>query len=351
MSEQTPGAGAEWLKNEGPSSDVVMSSRVRLARNFAGFPFVNRAKREDRTQIMAMAEHHILQAQIAPEILWVDLLELPEIERLVLVERHLISAQHAKGDEPRGLAVSNPDERLAIMVNEEDHLRIQCMRSGLCLTDVYREIDQVDDRIESHVDYAFSPRFGYLAACPTNVGTGIRVSVMLHLPALKLTGELEKVRRAARAMNLAIRGFYGEGSEAAGDFFQISNQTTLGKTEEQIVMDFEQNLIPKIIEYERLARQKLISKRRVMLEDRVYRALGTLRHARLLRAEEALEFLSYVRVGIALGLIEDVEMEAVNRLVLLTQPAHLQKVLHQELNQARRRIERAALVRKYLAPS
>ncbi len=346
MSGMTPGAGAEWLKNEGFCCDVVMSSRVRLARNFAGYPFVNKARRDDRVQIMRVAERHILGAGLAPEMLWVDMGELPEIERLVLVERHLISTQHAKGDEPRGLAVSSPDERIAIMVNEEDHLRIQYMRSGLSLTDVFREINDIDDRIESHIDYAFSPRFGYLTACPTNVGTGIRVSVMVHLPALKLSGELEKVRRSARAMNLAIRGFYGEGSEAAGDFFQISNQTTLGKSEEQIVTEFEQERIRGIIQYERHARSRLLEKRRVMLEDKVFRALGTLRHARLLRAEEAFELLSYVRLGISTGLI-DLPMETVNRLVLLCQPAHLQKVQRKDLSQSRRRIERASLVRQH----
>ncbi|MEQ8844048.1 MAG: protein arginine kinase [Phycisphaerales bacterium] len=345
-----PGAGAEWLNGEGYCNDVVLSSRVRLARNFAGYPFVNSAASEDLTQIIRVAERHILSAQLAPQMLWVDLLDLPEVERLLLVERHLISTQHARGECPRALAVSSPDERLAIMINEEDHLRIQFIRSGLSLTDAYERINDVDDRIESHVDFAFSSRFGYLTACPTNVGTGIRVSVMVHLPALKLTGELEKVRRAAKAMNLAIRGFYGEGSEAAGDFFQISNQTTLGKTESQIVTEFERH-IPKFIEYERIARRKLTAKRSVMLEDKVFRAYGTLRHARLLRSEEALELLSYVRLGISMELIDDIDAETVNRLVLLTQPAHLQKVMREELTQARRRVERASLVRRHLNPS
>lgn len=339
--------GAEWLRDEGRDSDVVVSSRIRLARNFAGYPFLSRARREDRRQILQVAQRNILEGGLAPQIMWVDLNRATPLERSVLVERHLISKQHAKGDEPRAVAISNPDEQLSIMVNEEDHLRVQVLRSGLALNEAFEQIDEVDDRIEARSDYAYSSRYGYLTACPTNVGTGIRVSVMLHLPGLKLAGEIDKVRRAAKSMSLAVRGFYGEGSEAVGDFFQISNQTTLGKTEADILRDFEQNVIPKIIEYERLARRSMLENRRVVLEDRVYRALGVLRHARLLKAEEAIEALSFVRLGATLGVV-DVDVATVNQLILLAQPAHLQKLLKRELDQAQRRIERATLTRQYL---
>ncbi|HBS30018.1 MAG TPA: protein arginine kinase [Phycisphaerales bacterium] len=340
--------GAEWLRGEGKASDVVMSSRIRLARNFAGYPFVNRATREDRRQIMARARRDILESALSPQMMWVDLNEVSSLERSVLVERHLISKQHAKGEEPRAAAVSSPDERLAIMVNEEDHLRIQVIRGGLSLREAFAQIRAVDDRIEQRSDFAFSPRFGYLTACPTNVGTGLRVSVMLHLPGLKLTGEIEKVRRAAKGMSLAVRGFYGEGSEAVGDFFQISNQTTLGRSEEEILSDFEGNIIPKVIEYERLARRSLLDKRRTILEDKVFRSLGTLTHARLLKSDEALELLSYVRLGAVLGVVPGLKPEAVNQLILLTQPAHLQKVTGTDLDQAARRIERATIIRQHL---
>jgi len=339
--------GAEWLA-DGPEHDVVLSSRVRFARNFAGFPFVSRAQRPERLQILELARERIHAAGLAQSIMWVDLAELPQLERAVLVERHLISKQHAKGEEPRAVAISNPDERLSIMINEEDHLRIQVLRSGLALTAAFNQINDADDRIESHIDYAYSPRFGYLTACPTNVGTGVRVSVMLHLPGLKLTGEIDKVRRAAKGMSLAVRGFYGEGSEAIGDFYQLSNQTTLGKTEEAILHEFEHSIVPRVVEYERLARRSLLEKRRPFFEDQVFRALGTLRHARLLKSDEATALLGLVRLGIGTGVIEGVEMRTINQLLLLSQPAHLQKVGRREFDQAARRIERARLIRSRL---
>jgi protein arginine kinase len=323
-----------------------MSSRVRLARNLAGFPFVTRASSDDRRQIADLMNGVVGKANLSEQMLWVDLSDTPRFERELLVERHLISKQHSKGDEPRAVAVSSPDERLSIMVNEEDHLRIQAMRSGLALSDAYRQSNEVDDRIEARVDYSYSDRFGYLTACPTNVGTGIRVSVMLHLPALKLSGDIDKVRRAAKGMNLAVRGFYGEGSEAVGDLFQISNQTTLGKSEEQILGDFEQEIMPKVIEYERKARRMLLERRRLTLEDRVHRAIGVLTHARLLNADEALHMLSQIRLGALLGVIENIDLNAVSELILLTQPAHLQRTMDMKLDQAARRSARADLVRQ-----
>lgn len=343
------GMGTEWLKAKGPGSDVVLSSRVRLARNFAGFPFPARSGRADCLQVMELAQRHILGSSLAESILWIDLNEIPTLERNVLVERHLVSKQHARGDRPRAVAVTSPDEQLSIMVNEEDHLRIQVMRGGLALSEAFAQIDAVDDRLEAATDFAYSTRFGYLTACPTNVGTGIRVSVMLHLPALKLTGELEKVRRAAKAMSLAVRGFYGEGSEAVGDFFQISNQTTLGKAERELLDDFEKNVIPKVVEYERLERKNLLEKRRLFLEDHIYRALGTLENARLLKTEEAMQLLSLVRLGVFLGVIDSVDASLVSQLTPMVQPAHLQKVLGRPLDQAERRAERASMIRAHLS--
>ena len=351
MSEFSLTGSGEWLRGEGRDADVVMSSRVRLARNFAGLPFVARSNRDDRLRVLTVARRDIMEGGLAPKMMWVELNELPALERSVLVERHLISKQHSKGEEPRAAAISSPDERLSIMVNEEDHLRLQVIRSGLALGEAFEQIDHVDDLIESRSDYAFHERFGYLTACPTNVGTGIRVSVMVHLPGLKLTGELEKVRRSAKAMNLAIRGFFGEGSEALGDLFQLSNQTTLGKPEREILDEFEGVIVPKVIEYERLARRSLIEKRRTVLEDRVHRSLGALRSARLLKGEEALELLSYVRLGAVMGVLGEVNLSTVHGLILFTQSAHLQRVLGRELDQAQRRVERATFVRQQLGAS
>lgn len=340
--------GVEWLKAEGRASDVVMSSRVRLARNIAGLPFPNAASRDQKLEALSIVRTHAFRREVADGLLWVDLNDAGSLDRALLVERHLISKQMSKGSDPRAAILSSPDERLSIMVNEEDHLRIQCMRSGFALRETYEQVDAIDDRIEERLDYAFSPRWGYLTACATNVGTGIRVSVMLHLPGLRLTGEIEKVRRAFKGMNLAVRGFYGEGSEAAGDFFQLSNQTTLGKEESTLLEEFEGAIVPQVIEYERQARDSLLKKRRVMLEDRSHRALAILRNARLLGSDEALTLLSQVRLGLRLGLVDGVDPAIVNILVLLTQPAHLQRTLGVEMDQAERRIARADLVRARL---
>jgi len=370
--------GAEWLSGRGGESDVVISSRVRLARNLAGLPFVCRASRVQRQAVLDLSRQRLTTTGIAHRVLWVDLHRAGPLERTLMVERHLISKEHARGGpapsgaaaqaapaqagaeasaEPRGVAISLPDESLSVMVNEEDHLRLQVVRPGLELSQAFAEVNRVDDLLEgtapgSHggkpLEFAFSPRFGYLTACPTNVGTGIRVSVMLHLPALKLVGEMDKVRRATRDMGLAVRGYYGEGSEAAGEFYQISNQTTLGKPETVILQEFEREIIPQVIQYERASRRILLEKRRRMLEDKVYRSLGLLRAARLLTPEEAIVLLSDVRLGVLCGLVADIELQTVNQLILLTQPAHLQRVVGQDLDQGERREARADFVRKAL---
>ncbi|MFN7020284.1 MAG: ATP--guanido phosphotransferase [Phycisphaerales bacterium] len=363
--------GADWLSGVGADADVVVSSRVRLARNLAGFPFLTRASRQHRQAILDICRDRLLNAGLAQRMLWVDVHASPTLDRTLMVERHLISKEHARGraaaqnahgrppvpeDDPRGVAISLPDESLSIMVNEEDHLRLQSLRSGLELSAAFDHINRVDDLIEGEcsagthsLDYAYSPRFGFLTSCPTNVGTGIRLSVMVHLPALKLAGEMDRVRRAMMDLALAVRGYYGEGSEAAGEFFQISNQTTLGKSEQEILDQFERKIIPDLIKAERLARKHLLDKRRRLLEDKVCRSLGTLRHARLLTPEESLTLLSDVRFGIMTGLITDVSESAVNQLILLTQPAHLQRLLGRDLDQGQRREARADLVRERLS--
>lgn len=346
LSDLTNHAG-EWLRGSGPMSEIVISSRIRLARNIAGSPFLSRASRHQRQHLETRIRDTILSAQIAPQTLYVDLDSAPEIDRTLLVERHLISKPHAAAEGARGVAIGE-DETVSIMVNEEDHLRIQVLRSGLQLEEAWEQINQIDDRLESKLDWAFHPRFGYLTACPTNVGTGIRVSVMLHLPALKLTGEIEKVFRAAKDMRLAVRGLYGEGTEATGDFYQISNQTTLGKSEEEIISDFKHQVIPKIIDYEHHARRTLLNDRTVALDDKVCRALGILRSARLLASEETLFLLSHLRMGVNLGRVKDIDLRTLNELFLLTQPAHLQKLQGKKLEGDLRRAARADYIRQRL---
>jgi protein arginine kinase len=359
-SPQRPGPdhGTEWLKGQGNAADVVLSSRVRLARNLAGLPFVNKAPRDKRQEVLDLCRAQIAVAGLGPRVAWYDLHHTPALERTVLVERHLISQQHARGkqssgsggtDEPRAVAVTVPDERLSIMVNEEDHVRLQAIRCGLDLSRTLADAAAIDDRLEAGLDFAFSPRFGYLTACPTNVGTGIRLSVMLHLPGLRLMGDIEKIKRAATDMSLAVRGFYGEGSEAAGDLYQISNQTTLGKTEEMLLQELEQQIIPQVIEAERKARRDLTTKRRMDLLDQVFRALGALTSARLMTTEESMQLLSLVRLGVVTGVIDRPEQGMINQLMLLTQPAHLQRVVGKELDQDHRRAARAELLRARLA--
>jgi len=337
-----------WSSGEGPHSDVVLSCRVRLARNIAGFRFVNQASNTHCQEVLRVARSVLLTDDIDDGMIWVDLNASTDRDRRLLMERHLISHNLAESPGPRAVAISG-DETLSIMINEEDHLRMQILTPGLKLGEAFDRISEVDDTIESRVDYAFSPRWGYLTACPTNVGTGIRFSVMLHLPALKITSEIDRVRRAAKDMNLAVRGYYGEGSDSAGDFYQISNQITLGQSEQDILETFQDHILPKIIEYEHESRQALIRKNSTLLDDRVQRALAVLRHARLLGAEEAMKLLSRVRLGAYLERLDDVDAQTINQLFLLVQPAHLQMHAGERLTGDELREARASLVRQKLS--
>jgi protein arginine kinase len=346
LSDLTSHAG-EWLRGSGPMSEVVISSRIRLARNVAGYNFLSRCTRHQRQALEAKVRQTILETGVAPQMLYVDLEQAPEVDRQLLVERHLISKPHAVAEGARGVAVGE-SETVSIMVNEEDHLRLQVLRSGLQLEEAWDQINKIDDALEQKLDFAFHPRFGYLTACPTNVGTGIRVSVMLHLPALKLTGEIEKVFRAAKDMRLAVRGLYGEGTEATGDFYQISNQTTLGKSEDEIIAEFKHSVIPKIIDYEHHARKTLLNDRTIALDDKVSRALGLLRNARLMATDECLLLLSHLRMGVHLGRVKDIDVRTLNELFLLTQPAHLQRILGKKMEGDHRRAARADYIRQRL---
>jgi protein arginine kinase len=336
-----------WLSDDGPETDVVMSCRVRLARNIAGFPFVGRSNDTQRREVLSIARQVILTSELAEGMIWVDLAQSTSRDRQLLMERHLISRHLAEAAFPRAVAVSG-DETLSIMINEEDHLRMQVLAPGLRLDDLLDRINEVDDEVESKLDYAFSGRWGYLTACPTNVGAGIRFSSMMHLPALKLTGEIERVRRAAKDLHLAVRGYYGEGSESAGDFYQISNQITLGPTEPELLVEFQQRILPRIIEYEKQARKMLVERNPTLLDDRIHRALGILEAARLLGAEEAMKLLSRVRLGIHLGRLPGLDINDINRLLLQVQTAHLQLHVGADLNPDQRREARAKLVRETL---
>lgn len=339
----------QWLKGEGPHNEIVISSRVRLARNISGFAFVKHSTYDQNMEIVTRCKRDFNDSVFGKKMIWVDISDSPKQDRQLLVERHLISRQHAKDNPhcPRSVAIAE-DESFSVMVNEEDHLRIQVMRSGLQLRDAFDEVNHIDDTFEGQLEFAFSSRFGYLTACPTNVGTGIRVSVMMHLPALKLTGEIEKVRKAARDMNLAVRGLFGEGSESLGDFYQVSNQATLGRSEAEILDDFERSIVPQIVAYEQQAREALLRHRSCMLDDKIFRAWGALTHARVIGAEEVLTHLSHLRLGVNMGRIDTVSMATINELLLNTQPAHLQWISAKEMSPAARREARATLIREKL---
>jgi protein arginine kinase len=337
----------EWLRGTGPESDIVVSSRIRLARNLADFPFVRRCDDHARRTIERTVRERVQQVAEWSDSIYVDVFGLPPLDRQLLVERQMISRELSEGAGPRAVLIE-PRETFSVMVNEEDHLRIQVMHSGFDLEPAWEQITRVDDLLEERLPYAFHEELGYLTACPTNVGTGMRVSVMFHLPGLVISREIDKVFRGLQKMNLAVRGLYGEGSQAVGDFYQISNQFTLGKTEAQLIERVSE-IVPVLLEYERKARQSLLEHGRKELHDRVSRALGILRNAQTISSEETLLLLSSVRLGINLGLITDIEIATVNKLFVHTQPAHLQKLRGRELDTAERNEERATYLQKHLA--
>jgi protein arginine kinase len=337
----------EWMRGTGPESDIVISSRIRLARNLADFPFIRRCSDEDRISIERTVRAKMEAIAGWNDVRYVDLEQLPEIDRQFLVERQLISREIADADGARAVAI-DPNEQFSVMINEEDHLRIQVMHSGLDLYSAWSRINALDDQLEASILYAFHPKFGYLTACPTNVGTGLRVSVMLHLPALVITRQIEKVFRSMQRINVTVRGLYGEGSQYTGDFYQVSNQITLGHREEDLVSLIGENVVPRIIEYERKARDFLVKQGKGDLHDDVSRALGILSTAKKISSEETMHYLSKVRMGVNLGLIEDVQVGTINKLFIHTQPAHLQKLQGRLLGSSDRNVERATYLQRHL---
>lgn len=339
----------EWLRGDGPDSDIVISSRVRLARNVAGYPFITRASADIRHQIVQMVQAALKSEIQQRPIFRFNVETLTSLDTQLLMERQLISRELARGDGPRAVVISS-GERHSVMINEEDHLRLQVLHSGFSLDECWQECNALDDQIESAVPFAFHPQLGYLTACPTNVGTGIRVSVMVHLPALRITREIQKVHQAAQKINLAVRGLYGEGSQAMGDFYQISNQITLGKSEVSLISEV-QEVVGHIIGWERRIRELMLRDNQSQLHDQVARAFGTLTSARSISSEETMHLLSSVRMGIRLGLVKNLDIASVNELFIHTQPAHLQKLQGEVLETADRNVARASYLRKRLDAS
>lgn len=340
------------MEATGPSADIVLSSRVRLARNIEGIPFPHLMNDEQTARVMGLAEEGAKELNRYGFLGRVELFQLSEVsplERQVLVEKHLISPQQAREVKGKAVAISE-DETVSIMVNEEDHLRIQCLFSGLQLAQAWELANRVDDALEGKINFAFSERRGYLTACPTNAGTGIRASVMMHLPALVMTNQAPRVFHTINQLGLAIRGLYGEGTEAKGNIFQVSNQITLGRSEEDIVAHLN-GVVTQLIDHERQARAALQKEAGEQLEDRIGRAHGILSSARIMTSDEAMKLISDVRLGIDLGIITNVSQKAMNELLVVTRPAYLQKLAGRELSPFDRDLKRAALIRSKINPA
>ena len=338
-----------WLDGSGPASDVVLSTRVRLARNLKEVPFTHRAREEQLAMVYSSVVSAVRKTPALVSSSALQMRELTPIDRQFLVERHLISHDLADNGRLRGLLLV-PDESVSAMVNEEDHLRLQALASGFQLRSAWESVNAIDDELGQDLDYAFSEDLGYLTACPTNAGTGMRASVLIHLPSLVLTKQISRVLQGITQVGLAVRGFYGEGSQIMGNFFQISNQTTLGQSEKETIESLER-VTRQIIEYEQRARDELLKDARVQIEDKIWRAYGALKHSRVISSSEVVNLSSAVRFGVALQIEGLASVRTLNELLIRTQPAHIQLAAGQEMEQRERNVIRANYVRSLLDSS
>lgn len=350
IKERAAGAYSSWMNADGPDAGIVISSRVRVARNLAGIPFPHLLDLEMSKKVICEVQAALENKEasgLLGNLALNGLEELEPLERQILVDKHLISPDLLQNFQSKAVAIRD-DEVVSIMVNEEDHLRIQCLLSGLQLKEAWDIINKVDDGLEKKLRYAFSEKYGFLTSCPTNVGTGMRASVMLHLTALKLTKQIGGVFSAIGKLGMTVRGLYGEGTEAIGDLFQISNQITLGQSEEEIVNNLI-SITKQILAQELTARRVLHKERRDFIEDRVYRAFGALKYARLLSLEEAMRLFSSLRLGLGLKIISGVPDRLINELMVKIRPAFLIKSTGHDLSNYQGEVLRAGLIREELA--
>lgn len=337
-----------WMNKTGPNDDIVLSSRIRLARNLEEYTFPILTNKHEGEAVLEKIKSHV-EKHTDDDLANLELLlmkDLEPIQKQVLVEKHLISP-HLASDASAGAVLLSEDESISIMINEEDHIRIQHLASGLKLKDVLERSNVIDDLLEETLDFAFDEKRGYLTSCPTNVGTGMRASVMMHLPALVLTQQLNRIVPAINQLGLVVRGIYGEGSEALGNLFQVSNQMTLGKSEIDIVEEL-QSVVLQLIEREQVAREMLLQNSKIQLENRVYRSYGVLQNSRIIDSKEAAKCLSDVRLGIDASLIDGVSRTILNELMILTQPGFLQQYAGESLSPDERDIRRATIIREAL---
>lgn len=337
-----------WMSQQGPDGDIVLSSRVRLARNLATVPFPAMASVDELHKVIQTVKQQFADETLAHlgTLQLVTMEQLKAIEKRVLVEKHLISPQLAATAEV-GACLLSENEEISIMINEEDHVRIQCLFPGLQLKEALDVAQRMDDWFEQSLDYAYSDKLGYLTSCPTNVGTGLRASVMMHLPALTMTGQMNQLVQAITQFGLVVRGTFGEGSEVIGNIYQISNQITLGKSEDDIVDDLL-SIVEQLIAQERQARQLLLQNSPLQIEDKIFRSYGLLAHSRIIETKEAARYLSDVRLGIDLGFITHISSNILNELMVLMQPGFLQLYAQNALRPQERDVRRASLIRERL---
>jgi protein arginine kinase len=344
----TEKALSDWMLGNSNDSDIAISSRVRVARNLQHVPFPLLATSEQSLEVMGyltdMAKYDALTSFGTFYMLRLD--DISPLDKKVLVEKHLISPSLAN-ESKHGAVILSEDESISIMINEEDHLRIQCLYPGFQVRDAWEKATAIDDIFEAHIDFAFDDRRGYLTSCPTNVGTGLRASVMMHLPALVMTQQINRILSAVSQVGLTVRGIYGEGSEAVGNIFQISNQITLGQTENEII-DNLHSVVMQIIDHEKNARERLLSESKLRMTDRVQRSYGILLYAEMLDSKEAAQRLSDVRLGVDLGIIKGPSTPIMNELNVMTQSGFLQKTFGEALNNEERDVFRARLIREKL---
>lgn len=333
-----------WYLQSGNESDVVFSTRIRLARNIKGFSFVNRYTKNDALKIIEIVENIVPSLGYGLKLL--RLKDIDDITKLSLVEKHLISPEFAYNKSETGAIVINDEENICIMINEEDHIRLQVTSAGLELENLLNLAIEIDKELEQLVPYAYNDKYGFLTSCPTNVGTGLRASVMVHLPALAKTGNIRKVLEVVNNFDMNIRGIYGEGSKSSGDIYQISNKQSLGISEQEVIRNLK-IITDKVIEQERLAR-KILAKNQIELEDKVYRAYGILANSRKLSSEEANILLSDVKLGTDMGIIKELNDLKVRKLEMYTKPANLQKYVGQTLDGYERDVKRAEIVKQII---
>lgn len=347
-----PDYGLDWLEASGDHADIVLSTRVRLARNLQGHAFGPRARVNDREAVLQHFKDCTSRSETLKGGTLLEMSDAAVRTRRILLERRLVTRDLLGGEEegpPKGTAVHlSGSDPLSVMVNEEDHLRVQSLVSGLRIEEAWRMVDRLDEELGRELPFAYHNEFGFLTSCPTNVGTGLRASVFMHLPGLVLTKEIGKVLQGLGQVGLTFRGLYGEGSEVVGNFFQVSNQTTLGKTEEDLV-DHLQKIVRQVIQYELQARQVLLRDARGVTEDKIWRAYGLLRYARSLSFEELMNLLSGVRLGLSLKLLPGLRVYTLNKMMIFTQPAHLEQAAGRDLPPAESDAHRAAYVRRILA--